>query len=163
MLERQAWNCLCPECLTWSLISWATTQSRVENGAQRLRWAAGLGCVLAAWGKCAMREDGTSPSCCGFSFQRGCCWARSRRVQPEVSVGRTDAQNVLGCSLLSPGWCGFDLLALHLTTGSFCNIIMGTSVQRITLFLLWNNLTLFFPLNCSVFCSEESSLCRTHY
>ncbi|TWW76559.1 hypothetical protein D4764_13G0012210, partial [Takifugu flavidus] len=49
-----------------------------------LRWAAELGCVLAAWGRCAMREDGTSPTCCGFRLHQGCCWTRSRRVQPEL-------------------------------------------------------------------------------
>ncbi|CAF98879.1 unnamed protein product [Tetraodon nigroviridis] len=47
--------------------------------------SADLSSTLEAWGKWAMREDGTSPTCCGFSFQRGCCccWTRSRRVQPE--------------------------------------------------------------------------------
>ncbi|XP_024137805.1 dual specificity tyrosine-phosphorylation-regulated kinase 4 isoform X2 [Oryzias melastigma] len=36
-----------------------------------------------------MWEDGTSSTCCGFSLLRGCCWRRSRRVQPETS--RTEA------------------------------------------------------------------------
>lgn len=104
-IQSECWKCrpvtasisdvdYAAECLTWALTPWATTQSLVQNGAQRLTWAAGLGCVLAAWGLCAMREDRTSPTCCGFSFQRGCCWTRSRRVQPEVSVEGTDSCSV---------------------------------------------------------------------
>lgn len=133
-IQTKCWKCrpvtvsitdlyFATECLTWSLISRATTRSWVENGAQRLRWAAGLGCVVAACGKCAMREDGTSPICCGFSFHRGCCWTRSRRVQPEVRVERTDSQK--GAWLLCRQSCVVQLWsdpAFCLTTGSFATL-----------------------------------------
>lgn len=143
------------ECPTWPRTCWATAQLRVENGAQRLRRAAGLGFVVAAWGKWAMREDGTSPTCCGFSFQRGCCccWTRSRRVQPEVSVGRTDSQNASW--LLCHQSCEEQLWsnpALHLTTSSFGSLFMKT----VYFYATYYNISLMkqshsFPLYCSMF------------
>lgn len=48
---------------------------------------------VAAWVKCAMWEDGTSPACCGFSLLHGCCWGRSRRVQPEVCLKAAEMQD----------------------------------------------------------------------
>lgn len=54
------------------------------------RWLQGV--IIAAWGRRAMWEDGTSPACCGFSLLQGCCWSRSRRVQPEVCLETTAAR-----------------------------------------------------------------------
>lgn len=49
-------------------------------------WGGLRGMVVTVWGRCAMWEDGTSPTCCGFSLLQGCCFGRNRRVQPEVCM-----------------------------------------------------------------------------
>ncbi len=86
--------------------------------------------VVAVWRRCTMWEEGTSPTCCGFSLQ-GCCWGRNRRVQPEVCLeARTDIRR----QFVLPAWS-------HLP--SF-------SLPPLLFFLFWAPYSLFLEsLSCS--------------